>query len=158
MHSSSSIGSEHSRGYCSSRTALSESAGLCHRSPWSMFPSFHSDPPSASAVRETVYSWRPGLSNRRTNHMEQSAGQHDRCSVSFNLLSASENISLPGLVYWHHRRSVLNHSPTFSGSWSDFITSTTLKIHDWLIDINWFVPCGDIVPFCMPIIEKLIDA
>jgi len=49
-------------------------------------------------VRETVYRRRPGLPGRRTHHLEQPAGQRDICSVSVNLPSASENISVPGLV------------------------------------------------------------
>ena len=60
-----------------------------------------------------------------THHLEQSAGQCDLCSVSVDLPSASENISVPGLVELF---------PTFSGSWSDFIsiTWTTLK---FMIDL-----------------------
>jgi len=52
----------------------------------------------------------------RTDHFEQSAGQRKLCSVSFDLPSASENISLPGLVSRHYHRSPLNHYLTFSGS------------------------------------------
>jgi len=36
---------------------------------------------------------------------------YNLCSVSFNRPSASENISLPGLVSWHYHRSPLNHFP-----------------------------------------------
>jgi len=77
---------------------MPESAGSCPRSLWSTLPPFCSDPFSAGAVRETVYGWRPGIPSPWTDHVEQSAGQHDLCSVSFNLSSASENIALPGLV------------------------------------------------------------
>jgi len=65
---------------------------------------------SAGAVRETVYRRRPGLPSRRTHHLEQPAGQHDIYPVYVNLPSASENISVPGLVPWHYHRSALNYS------------------------------------------------
>jgi len=55
------------------------------------------------------------------------AGQRDLSPVSVNLLSVSENISVLGLVPWHHHLSPLNYFPTFSGSWSDFVTWTTLR-------------------------------
>lgn len=48
-------------------------------------------------------------------------------SASFYFPSASENISIPGLISWHYHRSLLNHFPTFSGCWSDFITGSLLK-------------------------------
>ena len=40
------------------------------------------------------------------------------------------------LVPWRYHRSPLNYSPTFCGTWSDFITWATLKSHDWLTD--WY--------------------
>jgi len=54
------------------------------------------------AAHETVYRRRPGLPSRRTHRLEQPAGQRDICPVSVNLPSASENISVPGLVAWHY--------------------------------------------------------
>jgi len=44
-----------------------------------------------------LYRRRPGLLSCRANHTEQSAGQYDLCSVSFDLPSASEKnfCSLP---------------------------------------------------------------
>jgi len=68
-----------------------------------------------------------------SDHLEQSARQCDFCSISFDLPSVSENISLPGLISWHYHQSLLNHSPTFSESWNYFITWTILNIYDWLI-------------------------
>jgi len=62
----------------------------------------------------------------------------DLCSISFDLPSVSENIYLPGLVFWHYHRSPLIHSPSFSGSWNDFIIWTILKIYDWL---NYCIHC-----------------
>ena len=53
---------------------------------------------SAITVRETVYRRRPGLPGRRTDHLEQPAGQRDICPVSVDLPSAFKNISVPGLV------------------------------------------------------------
>jgi len=46
-----------------------------------------------------------------------------------------------GLVPWRYNLSRLNYCPTFSGSWSDFNTWTTLKIHDWFIGwlIDWLL-------------------
>jgi len=44
-----------------------------------------------------------------------------------------KNISVPDFIPRRYHWSPLNYSPTFSGSWSDFITWTTLKIH-WLTD------------------------
>jgi len=46
------------------------------------------------------------------------------------------------MEYRHYRRStllllLLNYFPTFSGSWSDFVTWTTAKTCDWLID--WLI-------------------
>ena len=48
----------------------------------------------------------------------------------------------PSVSVWKHfcsrphcRRSPLYYSPTFSRSWSEFITWTTLKIYDWLTDL-----------------------
>jgi len=61
--------------------------------------------------------------------------------VSVDLPSASENISVPGLVLWHYYRSPLNYFPTFSASWSDFITRTTLKSCDWLIAVIAVAAC-----------------
>jgi len=84
---------KHQKFMYKSRAAIPESAGLCRRSPWSPLLPFCSDQPSAGTVRETVYRWRPGLPSRRTDHLEQSAGQRDLCSISFYLPSASENVS-----------------------------------------------------------------
>jgi len=83
-------GRAHVQGLSWSRAAIPESAVSCRRSPWSALPPFCSDQPSAGAVRDTVYRWRPSLPSHRTDHLEQSAGQHDLCSVSFYLPSASE--------------------------------------------------------------------
>jgi len=58
------------------------STGSCRRSAWSTLPPLCSDQSSAGAVRETVYRRRPGLLSRRTNHLEQRAGQRDICPVS----------------------------------------------------------------------------
>jgi len=71
------------------------------------------------------------LAARPSHHLEQSAGQCYLRSISVDLPSASENISL-SLVPWHYHRLPLNYSHTFSGSWSDTVTWTTLKIYDWL--------------------------
>jgi len=84
-----------------SRTILPKSAGSCRRSPWSELPPFCLDQPSTGAVCETIYRWRPGLPSHRTDHLEQTAGQRDLYSISFDLPAASENISLPGLTSWH---------------------------------------------------------
>jgi len=55
-----------------------------------------------------------------------------------NVISA---ISVPGLVPRHYHWSPvllwLGLFRTSNGSWSDFITWTTLKIHDWFID--WLI-------------------
>ena len=99
-------------------------------------PGWHSldplclDQSSANGVRQTVYRQRPGLPSRRTHQLEQSARQCDICPVSLDLPSASENISVPGLVPSHYHRFPSNYSPIVSGSRSDFITWTSLRIHD----------------------------
>jgi len=67
------------------RRHIPESTGSCRRYTWSAFPPLCSDQSSAGTVRETVYRWRPGLPGRRTNHLEQPAGQHDICPVSQSL-------------------------------------------------------------------------
>jgi len=64
----------------------------------------------------------------------QSAGQCDFRSVSVDLPPASENIFILVFLPLHCHWQRLAYSPTLSGSCSDFITSTTLTIHDWLID------------------------
>jgi len=51
--------------------------------------------------------------------------------------TASENVSVPGLVPWHYHRPPLHYSSVFSGSWNDFITRITLKIYDLLTDCGW---------------------
>jgi len=94
---------------------LASTSSTC-RSAWSAFAPLCSDQSSAGTVRETVYSRRPGLPSRRTHHLEQSAGQRDLCSISVDLPSASENISVPHLVPRHNHRSPLSHPLTFSGS------------------------------------------
>jgi len=48
-----------------------------------------------------------GFPSRRTHHMEHSAGQCDLCSVSDDLPTASEIISVPGLILRHYHRSPL---------------------------------------------------
>jgi len=106
-------GQAHVQGFSCSRAAIPESAGSCRRSPLSALSLFCSDRSSAGAIHETVYHWRPGLPSRRTDHLEQSAGKRDICSVSFYLLSKH-------LSSWPHFLTLsmipLNHSPTFSGS------------------------------------------
>jgi len=126
-------GRAHVRGHSWNCAVIRESTGSCRRSTWSTFPPLCSDQSSAGAVRETVYRRRPDLPCRRTHHLQQPAGQCDFCSVSVDLPSASENISVSGLASGHYHRSPLNYSPTFSGSWSGFITWTILKIRGWLI-------------------------
>ena len=56
------------------------------------------------------------LPSRWTHHLKQPARQRDFCSISVDLASASENISLPGLVSRHYHQSPLQYSPTFSVS------------------------------------------
>jgi len=95
---------------------------------------------AAGAAREAVYRWRPGLPGRRTHYLEQPTGQGDISPVSVNLPSAYKNISVPGLIPWHYHWSSLKLFPTSSGSWNDFVTWTTLQMHDeWLIDadVKW---------------------
>ena len=102
------------------------------------FPPLCSDQSSAGAVRQTVYRRRPGLPGRRTHHLQQSALQD-------NVISAPS--CQPSVSVWKHfcsgpRSLTLSLIPsklfpTSSGSWSDFVTWTTLKKHDWLIDW-WF--------------------
>jgi len=65
-------GRTHVQGLSSSRAAIPESAGSCRRSPWSTLSLFCSDQPSAVAVRETVYRWRPSFPRRRNDHLELS--------------------------------------------------------------------------------------
>ena len=57
---------------------------------------------------------------------------HDICPVSVILPSAFENIPVPGLDH-SLTLSLISGKlfPASSGSWSDFITWTTLIIHDW---------------------------
>jgi len=74
-------GRAHVQGFSWSRAAILESAGSCRRSPWSTLPPFCSDQPSAGAIRETVYRWRPGLPSRRTDNLNQSVGQRDLWSI-----------------------------------------------------------------------------
>jgi len=96
----------------------------------------HHEAAGESTLPSTVYRQRPGLPGSRTHHLEQPAGQRDICPVSVNLPSAFKNISVSGLVAL---ALSLIHGKLFltsSGSWSDFITWTTLKIHDWLIDLS----------------------
>ena len=54
--------------------------------------------------------------------------------------------------------------PTSSGYWSDFIIRTTVKIHDWLTDWQWWYPdCGVIhsmyyqsrLPFIFPVTDSV---
>jgi len=56
---------------------------------------------SVSAViwGESTPTWF--LKSRWTRHLEQSDRQCDFCPVSVDLLSASENISVPSLITWH---------------------------------------------------------
>jgi len=108
---------------------------------WFVSPICHVDVPSALPGPivcwyrpwVTVYRRRPGLPGRRTNHLEQPAGQRDLCP--------SLSTSRQRLKHFCFRPRSLTLSlipvklfPTSSGSWSDFVTWTTLKIHDWLID------------------------
>ena len=72
----------HVQGHSWNRAVIPESTGSCRRSAWSTFPPLCWDQSSAGAVRETVYRRRPGLLSRRTNHLEQRAGQRDICPVS----------------------------------------------------------------------------
>jgi len=87
---------------------IPELTGSCRRSAWSTFPPLCSGQSSAGTVRETVYRRRPGLPGRQTHHLEQPAGQRDICPISVNLPSAFKNISVPGLVPWHHHWSPVN--------------------------------------------------
>jgi len=97
--------------------------------PVTQWPSSMSDPLVASATHCV----------RRL--MEQPAGQRDICPVSVNLPSAFNNVSVPGLVPWHYRRSPENYSPApvdpgvilLLGSWAT-PKNTWLKWITWLID------------------------
>jgi len=73
----------------------------------------------------------PPTSLTWTYHLEQSVGQCDLSFVSADLPSASENSSVPGLIPWHYHRQLLTYYPPLVDT-GDFITWTTLKIHDWL--------------------------
>jgi len=88
-----------------------------------------SDQSSAGAVREPVYRRRPGLSGGWTHHLEQPAGQRYISPVSVNLPSAFTTFlfqaSFPDIIIDPGKLF-----PTSSGSWSDFVTWTTLKMHD----------------------------
>ena len=126
-------GRAHVQGHSWNRAVIPESTGSCRWSAWSTFPPLCSDQSSAGAVRETVYRRRPSLPSRRTHHLEQPAGQCDICPVSVNLPSAFKTF----LFQASFTGNIIDPGKLFhvsSGSWSDFITWTTLKIHDWLID------------------------
>ena len=60
------------------------------------------------------------------HHLEQPARQRDICPVSVNLLSASKNISVPGLVPWHYDWSPLNYSPPLLFRTTPLIAIVTL--------------------------------
>ena len=104
-----------------------------------VFPLFCSYQSSAGAICQTAYRWRPGLFSCWTHHMEEPAGQCHLCSISVNLPSASENISVLGFLSWHYHWWPVAYSPILSGFWSDLFTWTTVKIHNWLLDwlIDW---------------------
>ena len=106
-----------------------------------VFPLFCSCQSSAGAICQTAYRWRPGLFSCWTHHMEEPAGQCHLCSISVNLPSASENISVLGFLPWHYHWWPVAYSPILSGFWSDLFTWTTVKIHNWLLDwlIDWLI-------------------
>ena len=91
-------GRAHVQGHSWNCAVIPESTGSCRQSAWSTFPPLCSDQSSAGAIRETVYCQRPGLPGRRTHHLEQPTGHRDISPVSVNFLSASKNISVPGLI------------------------------------------------------------
>jgi len=94
--------------YLSPLVRVADLPGRCSLSP-------------AGAVRETVYRQRQDLPSRRTHHLEQSADNVISApSLSTFLCSRPRSFTLSSIP--------LNYSPTFSGSWSDFITGTTLLI------------------------------
>jgi len=101
---------------------IPESTGSCRRSAWSTFPPLCSDQSSAGTVLEAVYRRRPGLQDNVISAPSLSTFRQRLKHFCFRPRSLTLSL-IPGKLF-----------PTSSGSWSDFVTWTTLKIHDRLID------------------------
>jgi len=105
-------GRTHVQGLSCSRAAIPESAGSCRRSPWSTRTNLL----LAQSVKLSSVGGRA--------FPDAGPLRHFRPSVSVSSRPRFLTLSLIPVKSF----------PTFSGSWSDFITWTALKIYDYLID------------------------
>jgi len=99
-----------------------------------------------AALLVSVITWnqiRATKSSDYKYHLEQPAGQRGLSALSTFRQRLKHFCSRPRSLTLSLILGKL--FPTSSGSWSDFITWTTLKIHDWLIDsitYMWIANCS----------------